>query len=1374
MTEQINTEQEEAQSSGIQTYDPPHIRGQRGTFGRSFVDLSIPENKDAMWDEYRTWWKMKKSEERNQLENKWYQTYYGMDTQTYKVAKQKAINNDYFFSPAKRLENIFKMNTAVAAGGVDFLGDAMATIIPPYRKVDDLWDKKTAFEDPIYQNIRSLSSIVLPAMLGGSAIGARQALLKTPTTKLGHVGRWMQTAGLHVANDMAVIGLSDHKFGPNLPQQLAENWPGIWGPDGRYPIPDAAKTIDGDSMLVNTWKHMLTDGGLSFLASVLGSTVDLLGNKNTLDWFVPKDETAKVYKQTEILKEADPEAVTQIRKLQVELNEGLAEGTIDAATEKEYIDEIITLEESLKGSDTGGEAIRKDLTRKDREEAISAMRKVDELEPQQLELGFDPDVNPGIVSDKTNPRYVPPAGNVARNKADIAALKSGIADGPPAPIITEAARTKGLQLGPGTRNVVLGISEAARDAGDFDAIVDMVRLSGKDMDALALGVYEDIINAGSLEDIVKLMETDRSIFRITSDLAISTISEQKLVATTKAIRYLFDKFLGTEVNASSARVMQTLGKEVSGMGDSLKTIPDIIDINKTQERILDNLEFLLNEYTLNKYLSGWLLNNKGRWMKNLAPETMQEAAESLTKEFESVELALRRKNANFTRRLKEAKQNHPQFVEPLIEAFVQTNGKVDSLARLTKWADDQLTPMGLVKSPDPKEMNLFARGIVTNVMNSWLSGKAPFNALKSGVSQLILNPIASILGHGLTGKGKEWHGLRQAIYMNGAVFETNRRSINQAWSMMKKAWNNPKVISKTYRKDFLVKDEKRWNILDKMVPGWEEAGNEGKLFLYHLNKNLYNMGQNPYLRFGMTELVFPDYFVNNHMGHYLSRLQSYTDVFEEFGAFDLLKAQDAEIDHFNKLWNKDDTVKDPVLRSIAGEINLNLDDGIANWINEATTAYPLAKFLQMFPRTAANDIKVAASWSPLSLIPGFSKYSKTIYAKTSDEIAEALIEHGIDPNHPYARAIFEDRKAQYVGRVAFSGMMVGALWGYAMAGNIIGNGHYNPARRNRERQLGVKPHTIYFGDIGISVEDTPLQPVVDIIGDLAANLSDLNEAAITNWQNKLTWIFASSFLADVPFMGFEPLINVINGDLQGFNQAIAGGLRGLIPLSGLAGQIADGTSSTLKDLQGEIHEYLMNRIPVANMLLPEQIDVWTNEPINDIRNPALRFLNAWNPIKITNKLEPWRVWYMQTGHTGMSRTKKSLDGSHTWTTTEREALHRHMGKYQGWKYLQQLSKNKKYNDLLSELRNLRHNNAEIDNSEVVLRTTLLPLYRELDAVVDRLRRLAEYDLMMDPQFSYLKTKITGQHLTDEAMRQGDLPKAMKIQQQTEQLLQMRK
>lgn len=173
--------------------------------------------------------------------------------------------------------------------------------------------------------------------------------------------------------------------------------------------------------------------------------------------------------------------------------------------------------------------------------------------------------------------------------------------------------------------------------------------------------------------------------------------------------------------------------------------------------------------------------------------------------------------------------------------------------------------------------------------------------------------------------------------------------------------NDPKVMARAYRKDFMAIEDKRWAVLDKMVPVWEAEGNQGMLFQYHMARNLKNLGNNPVLRSGMTGLTGVDFFVNGHISHYVAKLETLADVMDEFGYFNKEAARQIELAYFNKYWNKDGTVKDHVVKAIAGEINLNLDDGVANWINQATTTTPILKSIIAFPRTASQGMKVAAS-----------------------------------------------------------------------------------------------------------------------------------------------------------------------------------------------------------------------------------------------------------------------------------------------------------------------------------------------------------------------------------------------------------------------------
>ena len=70
---------------------------------------------------------------------------------------------------------------------------------------------------------------------------------------------------------------------------------------------------------------------------------------------------------------------------------------------------------------------------------------------------------------------------------------------------------------------------------------------------------------------------------------------------------------------------------------------------------------------------------------------------------------------------------------------------------------------------------------------------------------------------------------------------------------------------------------------------------------------------------------------------------------------------------------------------------------------------------------------------------------------------------------PNARIIFENLRAEYTGRLAFSTILVGSLWQYAMGGNIRGSGNYNASRRKKERDMfGYEPKTINIGGKWVS------------------------------------------------------------------------------------------------------------------------------------------------------------------------------------------------------------------------------------------------------------------------------------------------------------------
>ena len=1341
-------------------------------FGSSSIDLSLRENHNNMVAEYDTWWKAK-GETRRTLQEEFNQKYFNMSTKDVREAKrQQSIQNS---NPLKRLENTFQGLSAPGMGLADFFVDAAGTVVPGFNEIDEKFDKATMLDNPTHQMIRRISSIVLPSVLAGgkiqSGIDARLAggkLFSKPW--FGKLSATMAAQGL---GDAAILGLSDVGEDDTITTTVSDMFPETFGPKGSIPLPEMFRTTDSDSPGVRKVKNMLESAPLSIFGSVLGAFLDMKGGHKTMDWFEPVDDTALEYKQLSMSLGADADKLIRIQEIDELLS--LGRKNLSRQNENMLINEKLQLESELGDINGIDDVYRREEAIQGVESNAAIERKLDSAEQLELDLNsmnLDPDLNSDLLDDAAKAKQTTPPGNVARNMADTTAIKTGTSSGDPAPIITDAMRRKGLMVGSTSRDAVMGVTEAARDAGRFNAIVDGVRFSAKEMNAAAWGIYMDIINPEStLDDVRKLFLDNRDVKNLMmGKFKVDVINEDQARAAAFAMRDLVDRFLGREVTQSSGRVMDTLGREAATIAQAITEMDPFIDDYRAMDVILDKLLFLMDEYALNKYLSGWSLRNKN-WFDQMPPRTAQEGIDILLDEFATAENSIHAKNLKFTKQLKELRKSKPEALRPLIDAYAHTNGDVDSLAKLYKWAADQITPLGLLKSPDPKNMNLFAKGAWGVRYNNMLSGISAFRAGVGNGAQLLFRPMTAFLGHGIRG---DLDGVMRTIYYNGAVFETNKRALSDAFQMMKKAHKDPTAMLNAYRKDFVFKTDKAWDIMDDMAKLYEIDGNWGRSYQYKVASTLKQLAGMKALRYGMTGMVFPDVFTSTHLAHYLARAKAYEDVFSEFGFADWKKIYKAEKDYYNTFFDADGLVKDPVLKSLSGEIQLNLDDGAANYLTQATTAYPILKEVMAFPRTASNFMRTASSWTPITLIPGITKYSKTIYARTADDIAQAMLEHGIDvAKEPNAQVIFENLRAEYTGRLAFSGLLVGTLYQYAMGGNLRGNGHYNASRRNKERdEMGYEPKTIKIGDKWVSYKGIlGLEHMLSIVGDLAYYAGDIDEHILENFQSKLAWTIGATFLNETPLSGIEPVFDALNGNVRAFNRLVSQSISSWIPASGALGVLAKAIDGAQKDIDGEITAFVKNRVPGLKNTLPDQIDIWTGEPINDIANPYLRALNAISPVQISGTDEPWRQWLRDVGYNGLSMLSMDSSGSYRWSPEDREQINKYIGEQQLYKQVQRLMKSKRYKKEVEDLKKLRRSQYVRDKDKIAIKTTLLPVHQELNKIIRNAQKLAEAKYLT--QNPNIEQSIINAKVAKDQMLVGDVEGAGETQlkdQQTRELI----
>tara|TARA_Y100001973_G_scaffold6280_1_gene8706 strand:- start:126 stop:1004 length:879 start_codon:yes stop_codon:yes gene_type:complete len=286
---------------------------------------------------------------------------------------------------------------------------------------------------------------------------------------------------------------------------------------------------------------------------------------------------------------------------------------------------------------------------------------------------------------------------------------------------------------------------------------------------------------------------------------------------------------------------------------------------------------------------------------------------------------------------------------------------------------------------------------------------------------------------------------------------------------------------------------------------------------------------------------------------------------------------------------------------------------------------------------------------------------------------------------------------------------------------------------------------------------------------------DLDQPFMEDKMAKIMWTISATFLNETPLTSLEPLVAAANGDLTGWTRLVANAARAFIPQSGALGVTSNAITSTQKDIESSIPKYVQNKIPIASSFLPEQIDIWTGTPLNDIDNPVLRFLNAFNPIKVSGTTEPWRMWLLTTGWDGLGRLKKDSTGSYEYTEREREQIYKYIGEQQLYKKLIPLMKSKKYKKQVGLLRSHRATGGDLDNEMIKLKTQKLPLFREIDKIIKDAQILAERRLLEERDD--ISNTILQQRKADQRMKQGDVQGASDIQKkelETRKLLQMAK
>ena len=975
---------------------------------------------------------------------------------------------------------------------------------------------------------------------------------------------------------------------------------------------------------------------------------------------------------------------------------------------------------------------------------------------------FDPDITPGLASEKNLAGISTPIpGAAVQNVVDVDAHITGAID--PHLSLPNKALTDSMQdhmiLGPNSRKIVANIANQVEEADEYNAVLGQFKTNSKLAGTRVYEIYNRIMKAGTGDELKALLKSpdyrdtkgliNELQERVTQDYLDETASEAAAVA----IFDLINLYIGREITESSARLMHTLGQEISVKAGVPVEFKNLIDDAQVFKNVQDKLEVLELEYGISKYVAGWQLNNKKWWKKWIDEvEDPGEIAITTLQEFTEKQKQLKTDYKLFREQLDLATQKNPKLARTLMKAYEASDGNVDTLHKLSQWNKYHLSPLGLIYNPGSKElgisnvqMNEFASGAWAVTYNNVLSGISTLRAAVGNGVNLVLKPISAFTRAGLSSVlRKDMEPLERVSYLYGGMFETAGRALEHAVIRLKKVHNDPNYMLKVTRKDFVTQKANRWEILDDYKEEWLKEGDYLNNFMYGWANWQRKIANQPWFRTGITGMSSVDAYTDTFMATFQSRLEAYSEVYSKYGKTldpeDFAnKLKGAEEINYNNMFDNQGLLKEGPAKRTSGEIALNLDDGFSNAVNPWLNQFPPLKTLLMFPRTSMNQLKLNLSYTPIAAIPHIGKYGDILDAGNDiNKIHKVLETHGVKnvAENPHAMEIYKNIRDEYEGRIMMGAGTVSLAYMYALAGNVRGNGPVDHIELVKMKRKGWKPNHVKIGNTWVSYKGIPMvEQFLNLMGDMAYYQTALGSNLTEEYHRKAIWTIAATYLNQTPLQGIEPIVAMIRGDAGAFQRIAVQNIRAASLLSGAHGVVAKAIDNAQKEIYKDFWAYLRNNslIRYSNY---SKIDHWTGEEVDAIDNPILRILNAISPISVHGANEPWRLWLLNSGFDDLNEIKYSSRGVE-YTPEERELIGRFIGEQQLWKRInsKEFMHNKKFNKQLDQLRSMINSGAP--EQEVLKERDKLAVYQRLKKMINLAKEKAELKIAQDPKYRHI-------------------------------------
>ena len=819
-------------------------------------------------------------------------------------------------------------------------------------------------------------------------------------------------------------------------------------------------------------------------------------------------------------------------------------------------------------------------------------------------------------------------------------------------VMTEPAMKFALEGVEEYEAVLKGLRETLVEADELGYRVKGRTITAKEVQDEGLRFAANL-NQMDIDQMRQFLDDNRP------DIAGQTLNE----VAAKGVRFAIKESM-QELKAS-ALLRGSLAGQVSDMAQGARFAEGTATTIRSEEQIIDRLEFLMIQNGKDAYSKGRALS-----MLNMSKRATPPTPAQLKKQGADALTRIKAEAKATADVLREIKDTKPEMLNPLLLAYEATDGKVGTIDALNNYFRQST---GVIKKAvvdgQPDIPSVVMAGFWSNVYNSTLSAFAtPIKAVVSAGALLIERPVAVFAGALMHGDGDT---LRRGLYQYGAFTDAMQKGMKYFGETMSRSAKDPTYAGVAGRDNLIRKNEQQIEILNAYADAKAAEGEYGPQALMAQIEEIQALADHPWLRFGSRLMQATDGFTQSVIGVAEARGKAFDKV--NTGS---VKPEDLEAAYtqaYKEIWSRDsqgrEIITDKAVKQASGEIAMNLDNKLTDGISSFLNRVPGLRPFLLFNKTPVNMIQLFGTHNPVGVFANqVNAFSLPFEQMPINKVEELLSSRGI-PMDEFAEQNYSAIRAELKGRKAVGSLAVMSAVGLFMNDRITGNGHYDRQKQRLRRDVDWKPRSIKLpGGNWVSYDNLgPISDWLALTADGMDNLYDrLDEGTIAQHLSAMGFILSASVTDKSMLAGIEPLYDILSGNPAAINRWASS----FLPSTVIRGssQMAELTrliSPQLRVVEENLFAMMANRTP-AKGALPEQYDWIDGDLINEPANFISRVYNTYSPWKVNGKISEEKQFLMDIEYD--NRPSMMTDGKGMKLTIKEQAeVYRIMGQQGGFK-----------------------------------------------------------------------------------------------------------